>query len=211
VLVAVTTYPPPASSCPRCDRFDFLCCDVPADGRFYLTSFTGEGMACGGYADGRWYYSTSWVRWHCGAKLQVTNPSTGECVVVEVAFVVRGPSDAADSSITQCWNLVALDRYWFSDEGQGGPADDEVCSTFTVVEPGEGPDDPDGGEDGGPNDEDSGSDDDDGGGGHGIDGPPGAFSGGCSCSQPSALRSSGAPLALVVLVTVLASRRRRDV
>lgn len=73
-------------SCERCANYNFLCCDIPQDNLFYLTSFTGgESMACGGFADGSWYYSTSWVRWYCGAKLAVTNPDSGECVVVEVA------------------------------------------------------------------------------------------------------------------------------
>lgn len=77
--------PEARAACTRCSDFDFLCCEVPADGRFYLTEFSGEGMACGGRADGTWYYATSWVRWSCGAKLEVRNPETGACVVVEVA------------------------------------------------------------------------------------------------------------------------------
>ena len=78
-------------ACDRCADFDFLCCDIPADNLYVLTSFSGEGMACGGTADGTWYYSTSWVRWTCDARLAVTNPDTGECVVVQVADA--GPAD----------------------------------------------------------------------------------------------------------------------
>jgi len=85
LAAAVCAAPRGGAACERCTDFDFLCCDIPADNRFYLTSFSGEGMACGGYADGAWYYSTSWVRWYCDAKLAVTNPDTGECVVVQVA------------------------------------------------------------------------------------------------------------------------------
>jgi hypothetical protein len=48
-------------------------------------------MACGGQADGRWYYVTSWVRWSCGARLEVRNPDDDSCVVVEVADA--GPAD----------------------------------------------------------------------------------------------------------------------
>lgn len=57
----VPLLPSPASGCDRCDRFDFLCCNTPADNRYDLMSFSGEGMACGGTADGPWYYATSWV------------------------------------------------------------------------------------------------------------------------------------------------------
>ena len=75
-----------ASACEPCADYDTLCCDIPADNLYVLTSFTGgEGMACGGNADGTWYYSTSWVRWYCDARLRITNPESGDCVVVQVA------------------------------------------------------------------------------------------------------------------------------
>ncbi len=111
-----------ALACDRCDDFDFLCCDVPADGRFYLTSFSGEGMACGGQADGTWYYTTSWVRWHCGARLEVRNPDNDACVVVEVADA--GPADwveenaggpILDASPLVCRNLFGPNSCCWSD------------------------------------------------------------------------------------------------
>jgi len=70
-------------------------------------------MACGGYADGTWYYSTSWVRWYCGAKLAITNPDTGECVVVEVADA--GPAawveETAGMPIVDASPLVCEDLF----------------------------------------------------------------------------------------------------
>ncbi len=72
------------SVCERCSSYDFLCCNVPENNMYYLTAFSGETMACGGIADGVSYYATTWVRWYCGAKLRITNPENGECVVVEV-------------------------------------------------------------------------------------------------------------------------------
>ena len=87
---AFATPSPVEAACESC--YDILCCELPPDNLFYLTQFDGgEGMACGGHADGTWYYSTSWVRWHCGAKLRVRNPETNRCVIVEVADA--GPAD----------------------------------------------------------------------------------------------------------------------
>ena len=122
-LWLVLTLPAPcASACVHCADFDILCCDLPADNLFYLTSFSGEGMACGGYADGTWYYSTSWVRWYCDAKLAITNPDTGECVVVQVADA--GPAawveetagmPIVDASPVVCEDLFSTSSCGWSD------------------------------------------------------------------------------------------------
>ncbi len=114
----------PGSTCERCDDFDFLCCNVPANDMYYLTSFDGgESMACGGYADGVSYYSTSWVRWGCGGKLQITNPENGACVVVEVKDA--GPADwveeyaggpIVDASTQVCRDLFNSSSCGWSDQ-----------------------------------------------------------------------------------------------
>jgi hypothetical protein len=117
--LALTLQPPRASACVPCADYNFLCCDIPADNLFYLTSFSGEGMACGGYADGAWYYSTSWVRWYCDAKLSITNPDTGECVVVQVADA--GPAswveETAGMPIVDASPLVCDDLFGSSSCG----------------------------------------------------------------------------------------------
>ena len=55
-----------------------------ASGDYGLTSFGGgsdtQSMACGGTADGTWYYAASSQRFGCGARLQVE--ANGACVVV---------------------------------------------------------------------------------------------------------------------------------
>jgi hypothetical protein len=114
----------PGATCDRCDRWDFLCCNVPDNNMYFLTSFDGgESMACGGNADGRSYYATSWVRWHCGAKLQIRNPATNECVVVEVKDA--GPADwveenaggpVIDASTQVCRDLFGSESCGWSDQ-----------------------------------------------------------------------------------------------
>jgi hypothetical protein len=96
--VAVAMQAPRASAqCEPCAEYDYLCCNIPADNLYVLTSFTGgESMACGGNATGDWYYSTSWVRWYCDAKLRITNPETGDCAVVLVADA--GPASWVEDS-----------------------------------------------------------------------------------------------------------------
>ncbi len=67
---------------------------VPDDKRYYLTSFGGgsdtQGMACGGTADGTWYYLADSWRFPCGTKVRITNPANGKSVVAQVADV--GPN-----------------------------------------------------------------------------------------------------------------------
>jgi hypothetical protein len=119
--VAVAMQAPRASAqCELCAEYDYLCCNIPADNLYVLTSFTGgEGMACGGYATGDWYYSTSWVRWYCDAKLRITNPETGDCVVVQVADA--GPAswveDSAGMPIIDASTLVCEDLFGSSSCG----------------------------------------------------------------------------------------------
>ena len=51
-IVAALT-PGRSQACELCEDFNYLCCDIPEDNLWVLTSFTGgESMACGGYADG---------------------------------------------------------------------------------------------------------------------------------------------------------------
>jgi|GEM_PF-2381777 len=114
----------PGADCTPCAAYDFLCCNVPANDMFYLTSFAGGGsMACGGYADGVHYYATSWVRWGCGAKLRVTNANTGACVVVEVQDA--GPANwveenaggpILDASTVVCEDLFGSSSCGWSDQ-----------------------------------------------------------------------------------------------
>ena len=119
--VAVAMQAPRASAqCVLCADYDFLCCNIPADNLYVLTSFTGgESMACGGNATGDWYYSTSWVRWYCDAKLRITNPETGDCVVVQVADA--GPAswveDSAGMPIIDASTLVCEDLFGTSSCG----------------------------------------------------------------------------------------------
>ncbi len=67
---------------------------VPSDGQFYVTTFGGgsdtQRMACGGSADGRWLYIADSWRFGCGARVRVTNPTTGRWCVAQVADV--GPN-----------------------------------------------------------------------------------------------------------------------
>ena len=123
----------PSRACEHCPDFDILCCDLPEDNLFYLTSFSGEGMACGGYADGAWYYTTSWVRWYCDARLSFTNPDTGACVVVQVADA--GPAawveESAGMPIVDASPLVCRDLF---DSGSCGWSDRFVVEVHQVAD-----------------------------------------------------------------------------
>ena len=65
---------------------------------YYLTSFGGgndtQGMACGGTADGTWWYAADSQRFGCGSKLLVRAGS--KCVVVKVADY--GPAKWVESN-----------------------------------------------------------------------------------------------------------------
>jgi hypothetical protein len=112
------------ATCDPCASFDYLCCNIPANDMYYLTSFDGgESMACGGYADGVSYYATSWVRFGCGAKLAITNPANGLCVVVAVKDA--GPADwveeaaggpIIDASTRVCRDLFGSSSCGWSDQ-----------------------------------------------------------------------------------------------
>ncbi|MCK9462209.1 MAG: hypothetical protein M0R80_21490 [Proteobacteria bacterium] len=121
LAAAVAVQAPRASAqCVPCADYDYLCCNIPADDLYVLTSFTGgESMACGGTATGDWYYSTSWVRWYCDAKLRITNPETGDCVVVQVADA--GPAswveDLAEMPIIDASTIVCEGLFGYSSCG----------------------------------------------------------------------------------------------
>jgi hypothetical protein len=57
---------------------------IPASGDYYLTTFGGgadtQPMACGGTADGTWWYAASKQRYGCGTHLRVC--ANGKCAVV---------------------------------------------------------------------------------------------------------------------------------
>jgi len=61
--------------------------DIPADNRYYVTTFGGggdtQGMACGGTADGTWAYVADSARFGCGAKLIIS--AAGKQCVAQVA------------------------------------------------------------------------------------------------------------------------------
>jgi hypothetical protein len=59
---------------------------IPADGRYYLTSFGGGSdsgtMSCGTDTDhGSWWYAASRQRYGCGARLRIE--ARGRCAVVQ--------------------------------------------------------------------------------------------------------------------------------
>jgi hypothetical protein len=85
--------------------------DIPADGRYYLTAFGGNGesqpMACTGASqktseNGSWYYAADMARFQCGTHLRVEGSDQahaegdGKCVVVEVADC--GPNASVERS-----------------------------------------------------------------------------------------------------------------
>ena len=59
--------------------------DLPDDDTYDLTTFTGEGMSCGGNADSTWAYIAGRARWGCGTLVVVRNPADGTQCVAEVA------------------------------------------------------------------------------------------------------------------------------
>ncbi len=71
-------------SCPQsgsCSSVSYT--DIPSDSRYYITTFTGGGMACGGTADGTWAYIADSGRFGCGA--HVLMQANGKQCVAQVA------------------------------------------------------------------------------------------------------------------------------
>jgi len=83
------------------------------DGSYYLTTFGGgddnQPMACGGNADGSWYYMADNQRWGCGTIIQIVNPQNGNCAKAQVAD--QGPDicveEAACLAIVDASPLVS--------------------------------------------------------------------------------------------------------
>jgi MYXO-CTERM domain-containing protein len=55
-----------------------------------------------------------------------------------IVVTLRAPSSAG--TVSECFNLVYKDSFWFSDVGQMGPRDDAICLSVAVSEPVGGPD-----------------------------------------------------------------------
>jgi hypothetical protein len=64
-----------------CD--DLTYSNKPSDGSYYIATFTGGTMACGGTADGSWAYVADESRFGCGTKLKVSH--NGKSCVAQVA------------------------------------------------------------------------------------------------------------------------------
>jgi hypothetical protein len=50
-------------------------------------------------------------------------------------FAITADPAAAGFSVNQCWGLLIEGVHWFSDVGQGGPAEGSVCSTVEILAP----------------------------------------------------------------------------
>jgi len=79
---------------------------INENNNYFLTTFGGgsdtQPMACGGTADGTWYYMADKQRWGCGAVMQIVNPSSGACVQAQVADV--GPDICVEEAA--CFSIV---------------------------------------------------------------------------------------------------------
>lgn len=106
---------------------------IPADGKYYITTFGGPGdhqaMSCGGYANGTGWYAASRQRYGCGAHLKVT--ANGKCAVVEAQDY--GPDvcveNAAGKPILDVSPKVS--RLLFNEAGAGWS--DHFAITVTAV------------------------------------------------------------------------------
>ncbi|MCC7537843.1 MAG: phosphodiester glycosidase family protein [Deltaproteobacteria bacterium] len=117
---------------------------------------------------------------------------------------LRG-SRAALGVVDECFGLVYRDAHFFGDPGLGGPADDAVCVSVEVLEPGMPPT------------RDAGIGARDGGGGTTRDaGTTGvedeSIRGGCGCAVPGHARRSGLAIGCLamLLAGVVATRARRS-
>jgi hypothetical protein len=108
---------------------------IPADERYYLTTFGGgadtQGMSCGGTADATWYYAADKQRFGCGALIRIVNPANGKCAVAQVADYGPGTcvEDAACKPIIDASPLVS--QHLFNVSGSGWS--DKNLVTATVV------------------------------------------------------------------------------
>ncbi len=94
---------------------------VPADGRYFITTFGGPGdhqpMSCGGYANGTTWYAASRQRYGCGAKLRIE--ANGRCVVAEA--LDYGPDVCVENAAGQEIMDVSpkISRALFDEAGAG--------------------------------------------------------------------------------------------
>ena len=92
VLVVACSAPAPSVEAQSSDAlkgcYGQASSSVPADGRYYLTTFGGpsesQPLSCGGSSNsGSWYYAASKQRYGCGAHLRIE--ANGRCVVAQAA------------------------------------------------------------------------------------------------------------------------------
>jgi hypothetical protein len=90
-------------ACPTTGKCsDITYTDIPADGKYYVTTFGGgadtQGMACGGTADGTWAYIADSSRFGCGAKVLVE--ANGKSCVTQVGDC--GPNRCVEEAACYC-------------------------------------------------------------------------------------------------------------
>jgi hypothetical protein len=114
--------------------------DVPADGKYYVTTFGGgsdtQTMACGGTADGAWAYVADKARFGCGAKLLIS--AGGKQCVGQVADC--GPNrcveEAASGSCSSHFPILDVSpfitKYLLNLSGVGWS--DKELVTATVID-----------------------------------------------------------------------------
>lgn len=78
--------------------------NIPSNNLYFLTSFTGGGMACGGTADGVSLYAADEQRFGCGAHLRITNPANGASCVAKVSDY--GPNVCVEEAVN---NMPVID------------------------------------------------------------------------------------------------------
>ena len=76
--------------------------DVPADGKYYVTTFGGgadsQTMSCGGTADGTWAYIADRERFGCGTKVRIE--AGGKRCIAQVADC--GPNRCVEEAACNC-------------------------------------------------------------------------------------------------------------
>ena len=106
---------------------------IPANGQYYITTFTGGGMSCGEKADGVSLYIADRQRFGCGTHVRVTNPANGKSCVTFVGDT--GPNicveEAAQEPVIDA--SPAISEYLFNESSEGWSGHRLVTATVTTA------------------------------------------------------------------------------
>jgi hypothetical protein len=117
--VSATTVPLTVGGYPCPQTGTIAVSSIPSDNGYYLTTFTGGTMSCGGQANGVDLYIADRQRFGCGTHVRVTNPANNKSCVTFVGDT--GPNicveEAAGKAVIDASPAIAEALFGHSSDG----------------------------------------------------------------------------------------------